>query len=171
MGQDKITFFNIKDNDKLKKSIIDGLSGGISPDKLGEFTSLMNQVLDKSYLFDKKAFKGHMYRDDDEILSLILPAVRRIYGRVVLSPPNLFKEKRLQLFMLYFDIDEFLDYLVDMIPKCKSCLKHFENLDRAAETLTLIVDNYLAMLVKKVRECEDIDIELRDIKIKRVTND
>jgi len=38
---------------------------------------------------------------------------------------------------------------------CKNCLHHFENIDRTAETLTLIVDNYIAGLVQRVINIDD----------------
>ena len=51
-----------------------------------------------------------------------------------------------------------------MMIKCKQSLIHFENIDRTSETLTLIVDNYIAGLVKKVRDCDDIGTEIDRIK-------
>jgi hypothetical protein len=42
-----------------------------------------------------------------------------------------------------------------MFIKSKDCLQHFEHIDRTAETLTLIVDNYVASLVQKVLDIED----------------
>lgn len=163
-------FLDITKDERLKKSVIEGLSMGIPIEKISEYQSLMRYVIDnKSHLFDREEFKGSLFEDDDETLSLILPAVRRVYGKAVLNPPSIFKDKRLQLFILYFDINDFIDYLVDMLLKCHKTLINFEYLDRAAETLTLIVDNYIAKLVRKVRECEDIDIELRDAKIGKIT--
>ena len=55
-------------------------------------------------------------------------------------------------------------YLIEMMLKCKESLIHFEHIDRTAETLTLIVDNYIAGLVKKVRDCDDIGTEIERIK-------
>jgi hypothetical protein len=51
---------------------------------------------------------------------------------------------------MHFNADEFIDYLIDMFIKSKNCLEHFEHIDRTVETLTLIVDNYVAGLVQKV---------------------
>ena len=42
-----------------------------------------------------------------------------------------------------------------MFIKSKDCLQHFEHIDRTVETLTLIVDNYVAGLVQKVRDVEN----------------
>ena len=57
--------------------------------------------------------------------------------------------------MMYFNPDEFIDYLVDMFIISKDCLQHFEHIDRTSETLTLIVDNYVAGLVQRVRDVEN----------------
>ena len=48
-----------------------------------------------------------------------------------------------------------------MVIKCKESLIYFEHIDRTAETLTLIVDNYIAGLIKKVRDCNDIESEIK----------
>jgi hypothetical protein len=56
---------------------------------------------------------------------------------------------------MYFNADEFIDYLIDMFSKSKDCLQHFEHIDRTSETLTLIVDNYVAGLVQQVIDIED----------------
>jgi hypothetical protein len=77
----------------------------------------------------------------------------------------------LELFRLYFDIDEFLDYLVLYLKKSKNTLEDFEYIDRSIETITLIVDNYVAKLVRKVLDSTDIKSEIRDMKIKRMIND
>ena len=54
-----------------------------------------------------------------------------------------------------------------MLKKTKSCLIHFDKLDRTVETLTLIVDNYIANLVEKTKECNDIEKEIASIKLQR----
>jgi hypothetical protein len=56
---------------------------------------------------------------------------------------------------MYFNVDEFIDYLIDMFIKSKDCLQQFEHIDRTAETLTLIVDNYIAGLVQRVLNVND----------------
>ena len=70
--------------------------------------------------------------------------------------------------MMYFNPDEFIDYLVDMFIISKDCLQHFEHIDRTSETLTLIVDNYVAGLVQRVRDVENhqeaIDGVMKQIK-------
>jgi hypothetical protein len=77
-------------------------------------------------------------------------------------------DKRLELYQLSFNIDDFIEYLIDMFNKTKNLLIHFEFLDKTQETLTLIVDNYVAKLVNGVTTCDDIAKEIRDLKIQKV---
>jgi hypothetical protein len=76
---------------------------------------------------------------------------------------------------MYFNLDKFIDYLIDMFVKSKDCLQHFEHIDRTSETLTLIVDNYIAGLVQRVRDVENhqetIDGLLKQIKRDDVINE
>ena len=62
-----------------------------------------------------------------------------------------------------------------MFVKSKDCLQHFEHIDRTSETLTLIVDNYIADLVQRVRDIENhqeaIDGLLKQIKRDNVINE
>ena len=54
----------------------------------------------------------------------------------------------------------------------KDCLISFEYIDKSITTLEIMVDNYIAKLVKMVLDSDDIKIDLRDLKIKKmVAND
>lgn len=164
-----VNFLDIHNNEKYKKAIIDNLSIAIKSEYLESFKCLMIYVIDEKYsLFDIDEFSGTLYEGEDEILDLILPTIRRVFSKIYLSPPTLLKHQRLKLFQTYFDIDEFIDYLIEMFLKCKNVLENFVYLDRTVETLELIVDNYIAELVKKVQDVDDIFIEIRDLKIKKI---
>lgn len=155
------SFLDIYKDVDYKKTIIDTLCQGIGSQHIYSFKALLEYVIDKKYhLFDREEFKGSLYSDEDETLDLVLPAVRRVFGKVFIDQPPLFKSggpftARYKLFTMYFNTDEFIDYLIDMFIKSKDCLQHFEHIDRTAETLTLIVDNYVASLVQKVLDIED----------------
>jgi hypothetical protein len=157
----KKSFLEIYKDVDYKKTIIDTLCQGIGSQHIYSFKALLEYVIDKKYhLFDREEFKGSLYSDEDETLDLVLPAVRRVFGKVFIDQPPLFKSggpftARYKLFTMYFNADEFIDYLIDMFIKSKDCLQHFEHIDRTAETLTLIVDNYVASLVQKVLDIED----------------
>ena len=160
--ENKKSFLDLYKDEQYKKAIIDALCQGISSQHLYSFKSLLEYVVDeKYYLFDREEFKGALYLEEDETLDLVLPAIRRVFGKVFIDPPTLFKETgynnghRYKLFTMFFNADEFIDYLIDMFIKSKDCLQHFEHIDRTAETLTLIVDNYVASLVQKVLDIED----------------
>ena len=160
--ENKKSFLDLYKDEHYKKAIIDALCQGISSQHLYSFKSLLEYVVDeKYYLFDREEFKGALYLEEDETLDLVLPAIRRVFGKVFIDPPTLFKETgynnghRYKLFTMFFNADEFIDYLIDMFIKSKDCLQHFEHIDRTAETLTLIVDNYVASLVQKVLDIED----------------
>ena len=156
------SFLDIYKDVDYKKTIIDTLCQGIGSQHIYLFKALLEYVIDKKYhLFDREEFKGSLYSDEDETLDLVLPAIRRVFGKVFIDPPTLFKETgynnghRYKLFTMFFNADEFIDYLVDMFIRSKDCLQHFEHIDRTAETLSLIVDNYVADLVQRVLNIED----------------
>ena len=176
---DKKSFIDLYKEETYRKAIVDALCQGIDAQYITSFKSLLEYVItDKYELFDREEFKGALYLDEDETLDLILPAVRRVFGKIFIDPPTLFKDTsygralpenlRYKLFMMYFNPDEFIDYLVDMFIRSKDCLQHFEHIDRTSETLTLIVDNYVAGLVQRVRDVENhqeaIDGVMKQIK-------
>jgi hypothetical protein len=179
----KPNFFEIHKNESYKVALIDSLTGGITDQWMDYFEMTMNYVIcEKHSLFRVDEFSGTLYEDEDEILDLILPAVRRVFGKVFVTPPKIFvtdetiiaqvknwkSDGRLELFRLHYDIDEFIDYLVDIFPKTKRCLSDFENIDRSSTILEIIVDNYIGKLVKLVTESEDIAQDTRDMKLKRM---
>ncbi len=156
---------------EYKQLLINSLSSGIGEEYLLAFNELIIYVIEKKFhLFQKKEFENSFYYNDDSTLDLVLPSVRRVFAKVFIDPPQLFRgdtEKlRYQLFVLNFNIDDFIDYLIEMMNKCRESLIHFEHLDRTSETLTLIVDNYIAGIVKLVRSSDDIEGDIKKIKIK-----
>ena len=152
---------------EFRKIVIDALSNGIG-DKKQHLIDILEYVVDqKLHLFENKDFEGYMYDDEDLMIDLILPCVRRIWSEVFMNPPTLFKDKRLEYFQLLFDVDEFIEYLELIVPKMKKSLELLENLDRTNKTLELIVDNYVGYLVERTRGREDIVADIRDLKIKK----
>jgi len=179
----KPNFFEIHKDETYKTALIDSLTGGITDEWMEYFEMTLDYVIcEKHHLFKIDEFLGTLYQDEDEILDLILPAVRRVFGKVFVTPPRIFitdetilsqvknykSDGRLELFRLHYDIDEFIDYLLDIFPKTKNCLTEFENIDRSSTILEIIVDNYIGKLVKLVTESEDIAQDTRDLKLKRM---
>lgn len=174
MMNTKPSILNINQNPSYREIILDTLCQGIK--NSSEFRDTLEYVLDKKlYLFEGFEFQGALYDGDEEILDLIMPSIRRVWGKVYITPPSMLREKRLQLFELLFDIDEFLDYLVLILPKLSNKLEVFDNLDRTQETLQLIVDNYIAGLFHRAYNSETIDTDMktatRDRNLKRIIND
>lgn len=163
---EKKSILEIKSDPDYRSSITDALCQGIR--LTSDFRDMLDYVIDeKLHLFDREEFSGSFYEDDDETLDLILPAIRRVWGKVFVDPPTMLKEKKLELFQLLFDIDDFIDYLLEIMPKVKTSLTEFDKLDRAAETLALIVDNYIAGLFDATRNREDMNTEIRDLRISK----
>ena len=168
----------IKNEKQYKESIIDSLCKGVKESSF--LRDILDYVVDKKlHLFDNSEFINSLYEDEDEVVVLVLPSVIRAFNKVFVDYPSLFKpqehhllttyvNKRLELYQLFFDIDDFIDYLIEMFRKTKNCLEPFIFLDRTAENLTLIVDNYIAMLVKKVTQSDNIDRDIRDLKLKKL---
>jgi hypothetical protein len=167
LGKNTISILDLNDNLSYREHIIDSFCIGV--EKASDIRSLFEYLFEKKIdRFNTEDFKGKMYKDDDDILDLILPAIKRVYGKVFIKPPTLLFGKRLELFSLMFDIDEFIDYIVDIIPKSKNSLLIFEEVDRSSETISLIVDNYVSLLFRKSYYSDDIERNIRDYKLKKI---
>jgi hypothetical protein len=165
----KPTFLELHKNSSYTDLLTNSLCAGLSGD-LERFKDIIRYVVNNKYqLFDIDDFKGSLYEDEDNILELILPSIRRVYGKVYVTPPTILKDQRLLLFQELFDIDEFIDYLINMFKITKNCLKEFKYLDRTVETLSLIVDNYVSELIEKSKDCDDYTQAIRDLRLKKVT--
>lgn len=164
---EKISFLEIRNHPKYKSLLFKTLLEGIT--NANVFESVLNNIVNEKYtLFNAGEFKGCLYDNDEtETLDLILPSIRRVWAKIYITPPSLLRDDRLELFQLYFDIDDFLNYLIDMLKKTKTSLTYFDKLDRTVETLTLIVDNYIAHLVEKTKDCKDIEKEISSIKLQK----
>jgi len=164
--QESKSILDLRKDPDFRELMIDSLCQGIIHSS--DFRDLLDYVIDeKLHLFDGDDFSGSFYEGDDKTLDLILPAFRRVWGKVFVDPPRLLKGKKLELFQLLFDIDDFVDYLMRIIPKVKNSLAEFDKLDRTAETLSLIADNYIAGLLERIRNSNDTQMEIRDLIIRK----
>jgi hypothetical protein len=160
------TLFDLRDDPMLKEELLDTLESMLKSHS-SDFRDIIIYVLEnKLDLF--KEFEGPFYEGEDDMLDLILPAITRLYGKYFVTPPTILKSDRLDLYQLSFNIDHFIDYFVDIIPKVKNSLSYMENLDRTAETLSLVVDNYVAGQFKYAYDCKDIIEEIREVKLKKL---
>jgi hypothetical protein len=179
---DKPNFFTIHKDENYKNALIDALTGGIPDEYLEYYEMTLNYIIEEKYhLFDTPEFEGSMYESEDEILDLILPSVRRVFAKVFIDPPKIFQtlpeikaikgyvpDGRLELFQLHYNIDEFIEYLIDYLISSRNCLEKFQYIDKTSTTLEIIVDNYIGKLVKLVLESNDIKEDIRDLKIKNL---
>lgn len=165
-------------NNLFKDGLVKTMVSGVNDPSLREsFQNELNQFLDKrSDIFENDLFLGCLYVDDDKIEDLILPSIRRAWASVFIQPPSLFSFKsddqynrRGELFQLLWNIDEFIDYLLEILPKVKDTLKEFEFLDKTAQTLELIVQNYINSLIDKckTKRGDELLTDIRDLKIKK----
>lgn len=166
VGDKRKSILDLKHNQDFRRVVTEALCQGIR--LTSDFRDILDYVIDnKLHLFEEDDFSGSFYPEDDDTLDLIFPAIRRVWGKVFVEPPSILKDKKLELFQLLFDIDDFVDYLIQIIPKVKTSLIEFDKLDRTAETLVLIVDNYIAGLLEATRNRNDIQMEIRDLRIKK----
>lgn len=165
MIQSKV--FSIRDDKEYRSIIIGSVCAGISHSQ--PLKDVINYFLDnKLHLFQDEVFQGSFYESDDEFLDVLLPSIRRVWAKFFIETPEILTDYQKELYRLSFDIDEFTDYLLSMIPKVKTSLIHFDELDRTLETLTLIVDNYVAKSIRKCLESQNILEEIRDKKIDKI---
>lgn len=158
----------IKDT-QTKQILIDSLCNGIK--NTSEFIDAVNYIIENKI---ENINDDFLYDSEESFVDLILPSFRRAWGKVYIDPPTLFisdskiKKERLELFQSLFNIDDFIDYLLEMLNKTKNCLSEFTHLDRTIEHITLIVDNYIAKLVNMVNESIDIKGDIREARLKKI---
>lgn len=169
----KKSFIELLQQDLYKQSLVDSMLTGIDGELKLNLESDLNYVLDNRLeVFD--LLSGKVGDDEDELEVLIIPAIRKTWSMVFVNKPTLFDfseygEKRLELFQLYWDVDDFIDYLVDFLPKVRNCLIEFDYLDKGLETLNLVCQNYINKMISNCRNKTDdkIKLEIRDLKIKK----
>jgi hypothetical protein len=165
-----LSIFDIYKNRSYRDELTDALCNGVV--NSSDFRDILDYVLDKKlHLFDSDELLGKLYEDEDDILDIILPSIRRLYIKVYQDPPTILKGSKLRLFFLIFDIDEYLTYLLVMIQDSKNSLRPFIYLDRTIETIQLIVDNHVANLFDRAYNFNgNIEQEIRDLTIKKLVD-
>lgn len=159
-----ISINTLRDNLKIREQLLDQLCIGIKD--VSNFRDSCEYIIDnKSYLFKADYV---LYNDEENISELILPLFRRVWSKVYQDPPTLFTGKRLELFQLLFNIDEFIEYLLETLSETKGALDNFKNIDKNVEHLTLISNDYISLLVNKMINFKDIELEIREVKIKKL---
>ena len=161
-----MSIYEMLKNASYKEALIDSMCDKKTSNS--EFRDIIEYVLNhKLEMF--KEFDRPLYPNDDNITVLILPSIRRVWGNTFITPPQLLKDDKLEIFKLLFDIDEFLKYVLDML-ETKFSMEVFEYLDRSCELLKLIVDNYIAMNFNIAYNIVDIDSKLKELKRNKKIN-
>lgn len=187
----QLNLYNVYENEDYRESIISSLSNGITDkEKVKEFNNVCNYFINN---------KLQLFKDieinNKSIGEYILPIIRRLWSNFFVNLPdviniekdqtyryinhntksyvNHIKNKRMQLYQLYFSIDDFTEYLIDILPKCEKSLDAFEKIDKEVKLLELIVENYTIGIINKVMAFNkyDIDAEIRDVKLKSILGD
>lgn len=162
------------DNDEVYGVMLQGIIGSTLNDQL---LGLYQDTCRIHYhLFEDDFFKQKFFSSDDDkdgslnwqILSYILPSVRRVFVTFFMNVPTLFENdpKRKELFQLQFDLEEFLTELSNKLKNNITILDNFKNLDRGSEILQLIVNDYVASKIKKSRVNNPTQA-IREIKIEK----
>jgi hypothetical protein len=148
-------------SDINKPVIINAMLEGVSSDEHRlRLSELLKSTCDYSGLFSDF---------DSELLTYILPSVRRVYSLMFIDTPPIFSNDpdRLELFKLSFDLDEFVKYLHDIVIDKSDVLDFFENLDVRSEFLMLVVQNYVSGKIKLTRT-NNVKQLLREFKLKKM---
>lgn len=109
-----------------------------------------------------------LYPEDDKISELIIPSAMRTYGKFFIKPSPLLKDKKLDLYENLFNVDEYIDNLIYNISIMKNSLEHLIHLNRTSELISLIVNNYVSEKFEFAYNCNDVEKELRDIKLRKL---
>lgn len=134
---------------------------------------------DLEYIIDERIdlfltgpLSGYIHEgDDDAVEELILRCVYQAYESMVINPPGLFRimhdDKRREMLALKWNVDHFLDTISEWTADADGLLDDLEYLDKTSETMRLITQNYVNMMIKQctgLTKQEQVEI-IRDLRI------
>ena len=133
----------------------------------------MEHVIDERIdLFIEGPLSGYMHEgDDDAVEELIMRCVYQAYESMVINPPGLFTimhdDRRREMLALKWDVDHFLDTISEWAADADGLLDRFEYLDKTSDTMQLITQNYVNMMI---RQCTGLTKQeqaetIRDLRI------
>ncbi len=162
-----MSILEMLDNPSYREALIDSIcQGPITSDFRDTIEYVINNKMCLFKNYDKPLYDG-----DDSLTSLILPSVRRVWGYTYINPPKLLIDDRLELYKLLFNIDDYINYFIEMLSLDIS-LESFEYIDRSCEFVRLIVDNYVGKNFQKAYNSTDISSDIatlkRDFKINKI---
>jgi hypothetical protein len=90
---------------------------------------------------------------------------------MVQNPPGLFRintvDARREMLSLMWNVDHFLDTISEWAADVDGLLDRFDHLDKTSETMRLLTQNYVNMMIKKCQghTKQELEIILRDLRI------
>jgi len=147
--------------------IFEDLLQGVLDEEKQHLKELFQDACRKHYhLFDDKFWFKDL--DGDMLIEYILPCIRRVFASFFIQTPNLFGQdpKRLELFQLQFNLEEFLIEIKTKLMNNIDKLNDFENLDKASTLLHIIVENYVAGKINLTKVTNPTQM-IRQIKLEK----
>lgn len=153
-------------SDLNDESVFNVLLRGVDGEKRQHLLELMQDACQNhSELFSDDFWFEDL--DGDFPIEYVLPAIRRVFASFFIQIPPLLKndERRVELFQLQFNLEEFLKEVSTKSQTVKK-LSDFEHIDKASTILQLIVDNYVGGKIKLTR-VDNLTQTIREIKLEK----
>lgn len=162
----------LKNDIDFRTSLVDSLSGYDKLSISSELKLFINNFIDNEMDKFKEFENFFLYKDEDEVILLILPTVRRIFQKIYVCPPPILNNKyeKLDLYQNMFVASEFSDFLIKMIKENRKTLSKFKNIDKTIELLNLIIEDYVSYLLDISLTTDDVKQKLRELKLKKIIN-
>lgn len=123
-------------------------------------------------LFQEGPLSGYMHEiDEDSTEEFIVRCVYEAWDSMVQNPPGLFRinpvDARREMLSLMWNVDHFLDTISEWAADVDGLLDRFDHLDKTSETMRLLTQNYVNMMIKKCQghTKQELQIILRDLRI------
>jgi hypothetical protein len=134
-----------------------------------KFESIIRYVcINYDYLFEEEIFiKKLPDNSNTNIISFLIPFVRRVYSKFFIDPPTFTygTNDRLIVFQHMFNLEEIVLFFKGKIIKNLNILDDFKNIDKYQSILSIICDDYVSMKISEVQKISNIKLALRNLKI------
>lgn len=147
--------------------VFDALLTGVEGELREHLRELMKEACHKyDFLFTDSFWFTDFFGDFP--IEYVLPALRRVFASFFIQIPPLLKsdQRRVELFQLQFNLEEFLTEVSNKLEVCIQKLDDYEHIDKASTVLHLIVDNYVGCKIKMTR-VDNITQVIRQIKLEK----
>jgi hypothetical protein len=135
---------------------------------------LEHLIDERRELFKEGPLSGYMHEiDEDSTEEFLVRCVYEAWESMVLNPPGLFRinpsDTRREMLSLMWNVDHFLDTISVWAADADGLLDRFEHLDKTSDTMRLITQNYVNMMIKKCQghTKQEQEIIIRDLRIEK----